>query len=281
MITRTNYSINDNTISALTTGDPSHPLALFLHGIPASAELWRDILPAISREGWYCIAPDCPGYGDTHVQADHLYTVEGSAGLFLEWIHQQGWSDIWLVGHDIGGGIAQLMITQEEGLFQKMTLSNCATADLWPVPIIKLLILTSKLGLFPFAAKTNLARWLGQNSLKKGFYNSNNLTDKVKNRIFFDSKMKTREGRKKFAKLLRHLNSDSTQNNMEALSRITTPIHIVWGMADPHQPWETTGETLNNQITNKQITKLQGAGHFLQLDAPEKYVEAIKDTDPH
>lgn len=280
MLHRVSYTVEKSTISALVCGNPKHPIALFLHGIPACAKLWQEVLPAVSQQGWYCIAPDCPGYGQTVVSEKQQYRLEGSAALFIKWLRQEGHQKIWLIGHDIGGGIAQIMLTQAEDLFEKATLSNCATAATWPVPIIKLMKFIAQLGLFPFVAKSGLAELFGNASLRNAFHNKEKLTDEVKHRIFFNEKMRTAEGRKKFAELLKQLSSKSTQNNMAALASVQLPVHLVWAMNDPNQPWETTGTILQKALPNHRITPLKNTGHFLQLDNPEQYLAAILNHQP-
>ena len=136
MIKRVTYSVEGNILSALTVGNPTHPTAIFLHGIPASSELWRKVMVDVSRNGFFCIAPDLPGYGKTRVKQDSYYSLKGAAELLLSWIKENGFQNNWLIGHDRGGGIAQIMMTKDEDLFKHVSLSNAATANTWPVAIL-------------------------------------------------------------------------------------------------------------------------------------------------
>lgn len=45
MVERQHAAVGQHQISWLQAGQPTDPVALFLHGIPAGAELWREILP--------------------------------------------------------------------------------------------------------------------------------------------------------------------------------------------------------------------------------------------
>lgn len=269
------YRVKSAQITALASGDATNPVALFLHGIPANAYLWENILPKVSEQGWYCIAPHCPGYGATKVTQASDYTLEGSATLFIDWLQLMGWKNIWLVGHDIGGGIAQIMLTKAERLFTKVSLSNCATASTWPVPIIQLMRGIAQLGLFPLVAQLGLAELTGGISLKNAFHHKEKLNAAVKEKIFFDDKMRTAEGRAKFAQLLQQLNAKSTQNNMEALAQVQQEVHLIWGMKDTFQAWKLSGQILQDTLPITRVTKLESAGHFLQLDDPEAYIEAL------
>jgi len=58
-------------------GDP----ILFLHGIPASNYVWRNIIPHLAGLG-SCIAPDLPGFGKsdkpdmTYTITDYIHTLD-------------------------------------------------------------------------------------------------------------------------------------------------------------------------------------------------------------
>lgn len=280
MVKRNTYRVGSAIISALESGNSGNPIALFLHGIPASAELWRSVLEYLGELGWHCIAPDCPGYGQTVVTLDMQYRLEGTAALFIDWIKQEDFKDIWLIGHDIGGGIAQIMLTQEERLFRQLSLSNCATARTWPVPMVRLMQWTASLGLFPFMARTGVVQLLGGLSLRRTFYNKKKLRQELKERIFFDTKINNAEGQQKFAKLLRHLTSDSTMDNMGKLSKIKTKVHLIWAMKDPFQSWKKSGQILVDTLPNIMVSELKNTGHFLQLDNTDFYIKVLLSGAP-
>jgi pimeloyl-ACP methyl ester carboxylesterase len=53
-------------LAYVTAGDPSSPALLLLHGFPASARAFRDVIPGLARAA-YVIAPDLPGHGQSDV----------------------------------------------------------------------------------------------------------------------------------------------------------------------------------------------------------------------
>ncbi|EPE35781.1 alpha/beta-Hydrolase [Glarea lozoyensis ATCC 20868] len=56
---------HDLTYHYLSSGNPSSPLILLLHGFPELAFSWRKIMPALAAEGYHVVAYDQRGYGRT------------------------------------------------------------------------------------------------------------------------------------------------------------------------------------------------------------------------
>jgi len=196
----------------------------------------------------------------------------------LEWLEQEKMENIWLVGHDIGGGVAQLMVTQKEVLFQKLTLSNCITSDSWPVPAVRQMIMASRLGIFYTLARLNVMSFRTlYKAVSASFYNTS-LSGSDFRRIFYDGKFHDKKMILNFQKMLKRLSNRFTEDNMDALARVNIPVHLVWGMKDRFQPWAKAGKTLETTFKNVSVTQLDNCGHYLQLDAFEDYPEVILNS---
>ena len=57
--------VNGLSMHILAAGDARAPCVLLLHGFPELAYSWRKIMPALAQAGFYAIAPDQRGYGET------------------------------------------------------------------------------------------------------------------------------------------------------------------------------------------------------------------------
>lgn len=273
------YTVDSTTLSVLEAGRKSDPVALFLHGIPASAELWREVISTISQQGWYCLAPHLPGYGDTQVGEHSHYTLKGTSGLLLQWLEQENMKDVWLIGHDIGGGVAQLMVTANEKRFKKLTLSNSITAASWPVPEAKQMIIAARLGLFYVLTRLKLLSFRRlYKAISASFYRSS-FSESDFNRVFYDGKFSNKKMALNFQRMLARLDSRYTKNNMKVLAEVTLPVHLVWGMNDTFQPWEIAGKTLEATFENVRVTTIDNCGHYLQLDACEAYIDAVLNPE--
>lgn len=79
------------------TGDP----ILFLHGMPTSAYLWRNIIPALKSVG-RCIAPDLMGMGKSDKPKDCEYRIFDHITYLDAFIEQMDLNNITLVLHGWG-----------------------------------------------------------------------------------------------------------------------------------------------------------------------------------
>jgi len=81
-------------------GDPSDRVAVCLHGYPESSYMWRHALAALADAGWWALAPDLPGYGDS--EPDPPGTWERHVEALERFVGELGLGRIALVMHDWG-----------------------------------------------------------------------------------------------------------------------------------------------------------------------------------
>ncbi len=84
------------------TGDTA---VFFLHGVGGGQAAWSQNLPTLARDGFRCIAWDAPGYGASPLRVP--YTMESLANALLDLIAHVGARRNVIVGHSMGGMIAQ------------------------------------------------------------------------------------------------------------------------------------------------------------------------------
>ena len=89
----------------LEAGDARAPCVLLLHGFPELAYSWRKVMPALAEAGFYAIAPDQRGYGNTtgwdarDLDSFALGNIARDAASLLA---KLGIEKAHLVGHDFG-----------------------------------------------------------------------------------------------------------------------------------------------------------------------------------
>jgi pimeloyl-ACP methyl ester carboxylesterase len=74
---------------------------------------------------------------------------------------------------------------------------------------------------------------------------------------------------------LRALNPDQTIAVAQSLKTIKVPTLLIWGKEDRFQPWKTVGLRLKTLLPDAVDVVIENAGHFLPIEKPEAYVEAM------
>jgi pimeloyl-ACP methyl ester carboxylesterase len=83
---------------------------LLLHGFPDSHALWRHQVPILTRAGFRVVAPDLRGFGDSDKPADiDAYRVGKSVSDLTRVLDALGLERAHVVGHDWGAGVAWAM----------------------------------------------------------------------------------------------------------------------------------------------------------------------------
>lgn len=100
-------SVNGLNFHVVDEGKPDDPVVLLLHGFPDSSDLWRNQIPVLRAAGYRVIAPDLRGFGQSSKpvkQADYKVPLVG--GDVLGILIQLGIGQFHLVGHDWGAILA-------------------------------------------------------------------------------------------------------------------------------------------------------------------------------
>lgn len=127
-VERLSFDIADGVLSVLRAGQKDTPSAIFLHGIPTNALLFREVLPIVAGAGFQVFAPDMPGYGKTRLRDSADYSLSAVADRYARWLEAEELAPVWLIGHDLGSAVAQLMAVRYSHLLSHLTLSNSPLA---------------------------------------------------------------------------------------------------------------------------------------------------------
>jgi pimeloyl-ACP methyl ester carboxylesterase len=234
---------------------------LLVHGITTNSFVWREIVPRLS-ESFDAIAIDLLGCGGSDLSLDADASIAAQAELAAEFIRTLEIGPCHLVGHDIGGGIAQLLAVRNRELIRSMTVVNPVGYDFWPVqPIV--------------AARTPILRQLVMATLdirtlrlvvKRALYHRELLDDELM-ALFWDQ-MSTTDRRKAFLHLARSLNSEQLLAIEGDLRTLDLPTLILRGDADIYLSAKIC-ERLYGDIPGSRLERISTGGHFVQIDEPD------------
>ena len=105
-------------------GDP----VVCVHGVPASAYLYRKVVPALAARGLRGIAVDLPGLGFAERPADADYSWTGLGRWLGSAIDAMELDRFHLVVHDIGGPIGLEVAAAEPERVRSLTVLNTTIA---------------------------------------------------------------------------------------------------------------------------------------------------------
>jgi len=279
MLNRQSVLVDGVDVSYFVGGPEKGQPVLFLHGIPASASLWKLVASNFIKQGYRVYAPDLPGYGATKVADeydDNVYSLSGTADILEQWLDCLSIDSVWLVAHDIGGGVGQIFACRYPERVSYLTLSNCIVSNKWPVPIISLVQRVAKLGLYTLMARIGgMTHGLAWHKLKKSVFNKQIMSRSLARKIFWQDKVYSRDGRKAFAKHVKALSPEELCSYDQAMHELKIPTLLAWAKNDPNQPWEVSGKWLQDAIPHAEVRLLDNAGHFFQLEKADEYAAQL------
>jgi haloalkane dehalogenase len=237
----------------------SGPAALLLHGYPNSSYLWRDVLPVVADAGFRAVAPDLLGYGDSPL-GDRAGTWEDHVEALTAFVDEQELAPLVLIVHDWGGLIGlrwacehpeavRALVLMSTGFFPDGKWHGMATAmrtgqvDM----LVENMDLEGFTGLMRQAAPHADAEAVAE--YYKGFA--------------------TVEQRRAGIALYRSGDFEKLAAYEGQLGAMDVPTLILWGGRDDYAPIGSA-HRFKKEIPHAEMAVVEGAGHFVMEDAPER-----------
>jgi haloalkane dehalogenase len=261
-------TVDGHTVHYVDEG--SGPTLLLLHGNPTWSFVYRDVIRAL-RDEFRCVALDYPGFGLSSPRPGYRYLPEEHTEVVTAFVDALGLSGVTLVVHDWGGPIGLAAVEQRPTVFEGLVLANT-----WGWPIS---------GDLHFEVVSRVMGGLLGRLLVKQF------------NLFVNALIPAgHQLRKPTTAEMTHYRRAQDRRDASAVlpRRITAsraflagveagladlaslPTLIVWGDADiafrvkERRRWEQT-------FADHHTVIVEGAGHFVQSDAPEEFAAAIRD----
>jgi 2-hydroxymuconate-semialdehyde hydrolase len=241
------------------------PAVVLLHGFPTSSHLWRDLVPILAPR-FRAIAPDLLGYGHSSKPEDpSALTIRAQAAHVRELLDRTGIDEFAVIGHDIGGGIAQLLAL--EGGVGTVVLIDSISFDSWPIEAVRMIQAAD-----PGETDEEFVRGLVDVALDLGLAHGDRLADA-------DREAYLRPWIEEPAALIRAaraIDGIGLAGTEERLSALDARVLLVWGEEDPYQPAELA-ERLSDVLPGSTTALLPGCAHFVTEDAPEAVLPLIAE----
>ncbi|WP_067813767.1 alpha/beta fold hydrolase [Nocardia inohanensis] len=251
----------------------SGPTLLFLHGNPTWSFLWREVISAL-RGDFRCIAMDYPGFGLSEPKPGYRYLPEQHAEVVTGFVDALGLEQVTLVGQDWGALIGLATAQRRPGVFDRLVLANTWA---WPVngvlhfeafshlignPLSRLLVRQFNLlvnGFIPTGHRRRKPTTAEMNHYRRA------LDTPARRQASAVLPTRVLASREFFA---------TVESGLADLAHL--PTLIVWGDADiAFRPQER--ERLEATFPDHKTVIVEGAGTYVESDAPEEFVAAIRD----
>lgn len=263
---KSRVAIREGAIAYVRQGEGE--AVLLIHGIPTSAYLWREVIPLLAQ-GFTVCAIDMLGYGDSDKPATADLSLPAQARYVAEFMMKVGLTHANVAGHDIGGGVAQLLALERPELVKRLILVDTVAYDSWPVPEIDRL----KDPAWDQIIQTLDLRKGFRKAFLRGIFHQDRVTDALVSEYVrpFDGS----EGKRAYLRCARALNNRDILIRAAEIEQLTLPVLILWGEADVYQDVKV-GQRLADGLPAARLVVVREAGHFLPEDQPQEISRLLR-----
>jgi pimeloyl-ACP methyl ester carboxylesterase len=254
-------SIAVNNLNIAYSRSGKGEAVVLIHGITTSSFIWRNIIPKLAKE-YDVIAVDLLGCGESSTDLHADYSIKNQAELIVGLLQKLDIKKAHIVGHDIGGGIVQIMAVRYPEYILDIVLINTVGYNYWPVQPITAM----RTPIFRQLAMMSLDMGMLQKLIKRGLYRKENITDEFKSLVW--EEMGDKKRRKSFLHFAKCLNNQHLMEIAKEIKEIKLPVLIIRGEGDLYLN-SIISQKLHQDIQNSSLLKIKTGGHFIQEDEPD------------
>lgn len=261
-------------LSVAEAGAGGRPL-LLLHGFTGAKEDFTDWLDSLADRGWHAVAPDQRGHGASDQPNDEAaYSFDLFTDDALALVDALGWDQFVLLGHSMGGMVAQLLVQRipdrVDGLILMDTHHRGVRVDV---------------GLADLAAA--VAKADGMEALADAM-DALAETDATPLGSSADARLKAERpgyvefGRRKMlasspamyaAMMPTIVHRDGETDRLEELKSLKVPTLVLVGEQD--KPFRKASQRMADAIADAELVVIPDAGHSPQFEAPERWWDSL------
>ncbi len=246
------------------------PPVVLVHGIPTSPRLWRDVMPRVQGR---CLALEMTGYGTSVPDGQGRdIGLTAQAERLLRWLDALDVEAPVLVGHDLGGGVAQIAAVRRPERIAGLVLTNAVSYDSWPIPSIK--AMQRAAGVLRYLPEVALYPSFVQ-LIHRGHDNRRRALEAIG--VHWQPYV-THGAARVLMRQVRSLRVEDTLAIAERLPSLGLPARVVWGEADQFQKIDY-GRRLATDLGTI-LQPIRGGKHFTPEDHPEIIAAAINELLP-
>ncbi|MDQ3396231.1 MAG: alpha/beta fold hydrolase [Deinococcota bacterium] len=259
------------------------PLVILLHGFPEFWYSWRLQIPVLAKAGFYVIAPDMRGYNTSEKPPGvRSYELERLTADVAALVEHAGAECAVVVGHDWGGALAWHLPAHYPALVSKLVIMNAPHPAAferelrtwqqlkrsWYIGFFQLPWLPETV--IRLAGRALLERVFREGSSHPEAFSDEDI-DRYHEAIHQPGALTASINyyRAFFRRALR-------PGGPNGHPTVTVPTLLLWGERDDFLV-PALSEGLEPYVPKLRLERIPEAGHWLQLDAPERVNRALLD----
>ncbi|MBK1788422.1 alpha/beta fold hydrolase [Prauserella cavernicola] len=241
---------------------------VLLHGTPFSSYVWRDVGRALAEHHEVYVW-DMLGYGRSDMRDGQDVSLRAQAAVFADLLEHWGLDAPSVVAHDFGGAVSLRARLLHGARYARLALVDVVALAPWGSPFFRLVAENAEVfeqlppnlhralvreyvgtasgpGLHPETLDALTLPWLGE------------------------------AGQAAFYRQIAQADQRYTDEIEHRFGELDLPVLVCWGTADSWLPIER-GAELVSCIPGARLTRLDGAGHLAQEDAPARLTGALAE----
>lgn len=247
---------------------------VLIHGTPSSSYIWRNIAPALVDAGYKVHVFDLLGYGlserpwDQNVDTSVTGQMPVLAGLLDVW----NLTDLHVISHDIGGGVAQQFSIQSPERVRSLTMIDVVSFDSWPSKRTHEQMQAGLEKLIKASDgehREHFRQWLYSTVQNKERLAETSME------MFLDFISGPIGQASLFQHQVMHYDPKHTNDLAGRYPELgKLPVQLIWGADDAWQVVDWARK-LHETIPGSQLHVLDDCGHFAMEDKPEEVTEKL------
>ena len=253
----------------------SGPAVLLLHGIAGSSRTWRDVIPRLAGR-FTVIAPDLMGHGQSDKPVGD-YSLGAFASGIRDLLEVLDVDRATVVGQSFGGGVAMQLAYQHPERCERLALVDSGGLGREVSWMLRALTLPGSEYVMPVIFPGFVRDWgdglfrsMGRHGVRLG---------RAAEMWSAFASLAESDNRQAFARTIRSV-IDPGGQSVSALDRLylacPMPTLIVWGDRDDIIP-VSHAYSAHEAVPGSRLVIIEGVGHFPQIEAPRRFVEALVD----
>ncbi len=248
------------------------PPLLLLHGNPDWSFLYRKIVIGLRQE-FRCVVPDYPGFGLSVHPSGYGYTPAEHAAVIGELVEHLDLNDMVVMGQDWGGPIGMDIASRRADRVRGLVMGN---TWFWPDNGRMMKIFSKAMSSRPIQLLIKRRNFFVSPLMKRS------LKARLSDEEFahYTAVVPTPESREGIAVFpVEIIRSHPWLGELEI--RVTEtltekPIVLLFGRKDPALASDSVVDHWRKQFPHATYIDLPNAGHYIQEDAPDEIIEAIR-----